>query len=83
MELIEQQEMDEFHGILRSKQLDITDFAFQEIDITDPKSDELYALQGCLTVTRKSNKREKQYVIGDGMSWVTLFKKDLEEGAFG
>jgi hypothetical protein len=82
MELIEQHEMDEFKELLRSKGLDVADFAFREIDTTDPKSDEICALQGCLTVTRISNNREKQYIIGDGMTWVTFFKKDLGEGAF-
>ncbi len=83
MELIEQYELDEFKALLTSKCLDVADFTFREIDTTDPKSDEICALQGCLTVIRTTNNKERQYIIGDGMAWVALFKKDLEEGAFG
>jgi len=83
MELIEQDEMNNFQAILRSHHIDIADFSFAEIDTTDPKTDEIYALQGLLTVTRTSSGRWKQYVIGDGTpSWVDLFQKDLDEGAF-
>lgn len=83
MELIEQNEMNDFHAILRNHHIDIADFSLSEIDTTDPKSDEIFPLQGFLTVTRTSNGMRKQYVIGDGTpSWVELFQKDLDGGAF-
>jgi hypothetical protein len=82
MELIEQDEMNDFLAILKNHHIDIADFSFSEIDTTDPKSDEIYPLQGLLTVTRKSSGKWKQYAIGDGSAWVSLFQKDLDEGAF-
>lgn len=83
MELIEPDEMNDFQAILRSHHIDMADFSFLEIDTTDPKTDEIYALQGLLTVTRNSSGMSKQYYIGDGTSWVKLFQRDLDEGAFG
>lgn len=82
MELIEQDEMADFHAILKSHEIDVAEFLFLEIDVTDPKSDEIYPLQGSLTVTRKSSGRWKQYPIGDGTAWVKFFRRDLDRGAF-
>lgn len=82
MELIEQDELADFQAILRNHGIDIADFSFSEIDTTDPKSDEIFALQGSLIVTRKSSGHWKQYSIGDGTTWVSLFQKDLDQGAF-
>ncbi len=83
MKLIEPDEVEDFRTILRKKHIDIDDFALFEIDTTDPKSDEIFALQGRLTVVRKSNGLWKHYPIGDGMAWVSHFQKDLDEGVFG
>jgi hypothetical protein len=83
MELIEPHEMKAFQAILKSHHMDTADFSFSEIDTTDPKSDEILPLQGLLTVTRTSTGRSNRYSIGDGMSWVKLFQKDVEEGVFG
>ncbi|PRC91813.1 transcriptional regulator [Solimicrobium silvestre] len=82
MELIEPDEMRKFQAILKNHQITFTDFSFSEIDTTDPKTDEIYALQGFLNVTRKSNGLSKEYLIGDGTAWVSQFQKDLDEGAF-
>ena len=82
MELIERDEMADFQAILRSHKIDVDDFSFFEVDTTDPKSDEIFPLQGSLTVTRKSSGLWKQYSIGDGTAWVNLFEKDLDHGAF-
>ncbi len=82
MELIERDELLDFQEILQRKHLPVADFELREIDTTDPKTDEIFALQGFLTVLRRSNRREKQYPIGDGTAWVSLFQKDLDEGFF-
>ena len=82
MELIEESEMNDFLAVLKSHHLDAADFSFSEIDTTDPKSDEIFPLQGRLTVTRKSSGKSRQYAIGDDTSWVHLFQKELDEGAF-
>ncbi len=83
MELIEASEMLDFLATLQRKHLTAADFELREIDTTDPKTDEIYALCGSLTVIRKSNRRERQYPIGDGTAWVPEFQKDLERGRFG
>jgi hypothetical protein len=82
MELIEPDEMTEFKAILARYGLDSDDFALSEIDTTDPKTDEIFALTGILTVTQKSTGRQKQYPIGDGSTWVADFQRDVIEGYF-
>jgi hypothetical protein len=82
MELIEPDEMTEFNAVLARYQLDAADFALSEIDTTDPKTDEILALTGILTVTQKSKDRQKQYPIGDGSTWVAEFQRDVIEGYF-
>ena len=82
MELIEPDEMTEFNAVLARYQLDAADFALSEIDTTDPKTDEILALTGILTVTQKSTDRQKQYPIGDGSTWVAEFQRDVIEGHF-
>ena len=83
MELIEKDDLNNFQMILKSHHIDAADFSLLEIDTTDPKSDEICALQGLLTVTRKSNGKSNQYSISDDTSWLNLFLKDLDEGVFG
>jgi hypothetical protein len=82
MELIEPDEIAEFERILRSHHMKRADFAISEIDTTDPKTDEVLALQGALTVQHKSTGQSRQYAIGDGMSWLELFRNDIHSGAF-
>lgn len=82
MELIEPDEMTDFRAILARYHLDPGDFALGEIDTTDPKTDEILALTGTLTVTQKSTGRQKQYPIGDGSTWVAEFQRDVSEGYF-
>ena len=83
MPLIEQDEKNDFYAILRRHHFSDADFELQETDTTDPKSDEIYALQGYVTVLRKSTHVSREYPLGDGTAWVAGFQKDLEEGCFG
>lgn len=82
MNLIEPDEMLEFERILRSQGMQRQDFAMSETDTTDPKTDEVLALRGALTVQRKSTGQSRQYITGDGMSWLALFRNDIRSGAF-
>lgn len=77
MKLIELDEMEVFREVLHSKNLAFDDFVSFEIDTTDPKTDEIEALRGTLTVTRKSNSAVRQYVIGDRTIWMSQFQRDL------
>jgi hypothetical protein len=82
MNLIEPEEIVEFERILRSQGMKRQDFAMSEVDTTDPKTDEVLALRGALTVQRKSTGQSRQYITGDGMSWLALFRNDIRSGAF-
>jgi hypothetical protein len=82
MNLIEPEEIVEFERILRSQGMKRQDFAMSEMDTTDPKTDEVLALRGALTVQRKSTGQSRQYITGDGMSWLALFRNDIRSGAF-
>jgi hypothetical protein len=83
MQLMEPDEKNDFHAILLAQQLAADDFKLHEVDTTDPKTDEIFALTGFVTVSRKSTGREKQYPIGDGSAWVSEFERDLLQGVFG
>jgi hypothetical protein len=82
MELVEPDEMSDFETVLARYHLDKGDFELSEIDTTDPKTDELLALTGMLTVTQKSTGSRKQYTIGDGSTWVAEFRRDVSDGYF-
>lgn len=82
MELIEAKEIAEFEEILRRNRLIRADFSLSATDTTDPKTDEIPALQGELTVKRKSTGQTKQYLISDSTSWLDLFRNDIKGGAF-
>lgn len=80
MKLIEADDLREFEAMLARQHLAAKDFELSEIDTTDPKTDEIFALAGTLTITRKSSGKQKQYPIGDGSLWVTEFQRDLLHG---
>lgn len=82
MELIEAEELAEFENILRRHRLARAEFSLQATDTTDPKTDEVRALQGELTVCRASTGQSRQYLIGDSSSWLELFRNDIQCGAF-
>jgi len=82
MKLIEPDEKADFHTALHARHLAVDDFELHEIDTTDPKTDEIFALTGFVTVTRKSTGHKRQYPIGDGSHWVEEFRRDLQEGVF-
>lgn len=82
MELIEPADMKEFENILRNNRLLRADFSLSATDTTDPKTDEVPALQGELTIRRKSTGQTKQYLISDSTSWLDLFRNDIKGGAF-
>ncbi|WP_211462022.1 transcriptional regulator [Collimonas silvisoli] len=82
MKLIEPDEKSQFHAILSAQHLAADDFELHEVDTTDPKTDEIFALSGFVTVSRKSTSRQQQYPIGDGSIWVAEFERDLSQGVF-
>lgn len=83
MKLIEPDELDDYHAVLARFGLRADDFDLTETDTTDPKTDEVFALEGFVVVTRKSTRQQKEYPIGDGSRWVQEFEHDLVKGSFG
>jgi hypothetical protein len=83
MKLIEPDEMDHFHTVLKRFNLSAEDFDLVETDTTDPKTDEIFALTGFVVITRKSTHLKAQYPIGDGARWVEEFERDWAENLFG
>ncbi len=77
MKLIEPDEMADFHKVLARFNLPAEDFDLRETDTTDPKTDEIFALTGFVTITRKSTGREREYPIGDASTWVAQFQRDV------
>lgn len=82
MRLVEADELRQFSEILKSRSCSFEDFELLELDMTDPKSDELLPIKGCVKIRRKSNDVVREYVTGDGASWVSAFEKDLDTGHF-
>ncbi len=82
MKLLEPNEIAEFKGVLNIEGLRFADFVLTEIDTTDPQSDELMPLQGCLTVLCVPTGRFHEYSIGDGSTWLHLFRRDVADRAF-
>jgi hypothetical protein len=83
MKLIELDELQHFSNVLASNSCSSEDFELQEMDLTDPKSDELLPIKGYVEVRRMSNNFAMAYPIGDGSAWVRAFEKDLHKGSFG
>ena len=83
MKLIEPDELNEFHAVLTRFNLPTDDFDLREIDTTDPKTDEIFALTGFVIITRISTDQQKEYPIGDGSKWVEEFQTDVAEKLFG
>ena len=83
MKLIEAYELQQFSEVLARRACSPADFELQELDTTDPKSDELSPLKGTVNIRRKSNATAREYPIGDGTAWVDAFEKDLGAGHFG
>lgn len=83
MRLIEADELRQFSEILKSRSCSVADFELHELDLTDPKSDELSPIKGYVEIRRKSSDTVREYATGDGTSWVSAFEKDLGNGRFG
>jgi hypothetical protein len=83
MKLIGQDELNAYRAVLARFGLGGDDFDLSETDTTDPKTDEIFALEGFVVITRKSTRRQKEYPIGDGSAWVEMFERDLAKKSFG
>ncbi|MEA3088646.1 MAG: hypothetical protein QOC89_6343 [Paraburkholderia sp.] len=82
MRLIEPDEHQDFLSAVQGRGLAEDDFEVQEMDTTDPKGDENFGLQGCVTVTRLSTNITREYPIGYETDWTQHFRQDLEAGVF-
>jgi hypothetical protein len=82
MSVIAPDERADFVAILHRHRVDEGDFLLQETATTDVV-DEVYPLQGYVTVVRVSTLKEREYRIGHGTAWTVEFEKDLKRGAFG
>ena len=70
MKLIGQDELDAYRAVLARFGLRGNDFDLSETDTTDPKTDEVFALEGFVVITRRSTQRQKEYPIGDGSACI-------------
>ena len=68
MSVIAPDEKADFVAILHRHHLAEVDFLLQETDTTDVV-DEVYPLQGYVTIVRQSTLKEKEYRIGHGTAW--------------
>jgi hypothetical protein len=82
MSVIAPDERADFLAILSRHRLDEGDFLVQEGGECDVV-DDVYPLQGCVTITRRSTLKEREYRIGHGTEWTAAFEKDLNKGVFG
>ena len=82
MSVIAPDEKADFLAILARHRLDASDFLVQEAGESDVV-DDVYPLQGHVTIVRRSTLKEREYRTGHGTAWVTAFEKDLNKGAFG
>lgn len=82
MELLEADEVIQFERLLRVYGFTPSDFSLDTVDMTDPKTDEIPALQGELTIRCALTGQEKHYLISDSTSWLWHFGADLKKGAF-
>ena len=83
MKLVEQDELEAYHAVLARFGFHRNDFDLSETDTTDPKTDEVFAREGFVVITRKSTRRQKEYPIGDGSKWLEAFERDLAKNLFG
>ncbi|EHP39476.1 hypothetical protein OR16_31164 [Cupriavidus basilensis OR16] len=82
MSVIAPDEKADFVAILHRHRLAEADFLVQETDTTDVV-DEVYPIQGYVTIIRKSTLKEREYRIGHATAWTSEFEKDLARGTFG
>jgi hypothetical protein len=82
MSVIAPDEKADFLAILARHRLNQDDFLVQETDLSDVV-DDVYPIQGHVTITRQSTLKEREYRIGHGTKWVADFEQDLNKGAFG
>ncbi|KJK10223.1 hypothetical protein UB46_41920 [Burkholderiaceae bacterium 16] len=82
MSVISPDEKADFVAILQRHRLDEADFLLQEAGTTDVV-DEVYPLQGQISIVRRSTLKEREYRIGHGTAWTVEFEKDLTRGTFG
>lgn len=82
MSIIAPDEKAAFVAVLNHHHLAEADFALQETD-TPEAVDDVYPLQGYVTVICRSTLKERGYRTGHGTAWTREFDRDLSHGAFG
>ncbi|KMZ12219.1 hypothetical protein BHUM_04950 [Candidatus Burkholderia humilis] len=81
MSVIAPDERADFLSILVRHRLAETDFLVQEGGASKIV-DDVYPLQGLVTIIRQSTLKEREYQIGHGTHWTADFEKDLNKGVF-
>jgi hypothetical protein len=81
MSVIAPDERADFLSILARHRLAETDFLLQEGGASEIV-DDVYPLQGLVTVIRQSTLKEREYQVGHATHWTDDFEKDLNKGAF-
>lgn len=82
MSVIAPDEKAEYLAILARHRLSEGDFLVQETDTSDIV-DDVYPIQGHVTIVRRSTLKEREYQIGHGTQWTVAFEKDLNKHVFG
>lgn len=82
-----QDEKEDFEESIRRNNFDENDFEIKEEDTSTPNPDGTYSTRYTeeikITVTRKSNGKQKTYQGGDWTTWNQDFEKDLKSDVFG
>jgi hypothetical protein len=81
MSVISPDEKADFVAILQRHRLAESDFKVEETALPD-MVDDVYPLQGHVSITRASTLKERGYRIGHGTQWTADFEQDLDKGAF-
>jgi hypothetical protein len=82
MSVIAPDEKADFLAILARHRFEASDFVVQETDTSDIV-DDVYPLQGIVSIVRRSTAKEREYRVGHGTHWTHDFEQDLNRGAFG
>lgn len=80
--IIEKDEMNDFQESISRNRFNVNDFEITGEDISNPDPDGTYYVKTKITVTRKSNGKQKIYHGGHGTKWNNDFENDLKSGIF-
>lgn len=75
-------ELVDFNNICKGFGNNSDDFIVSSVEDPAPYGALIYERTGTVTVTHKHNNKTKAYKAGHGASWISKFRKDMEEAYF-